>query len=42
MFLNLQNSPKLKSSKVRVSGYNGTNIPVKGWCILRVTHDGTC
>ena len=38
MFLNLQNCPKLQSSKFRLSAYNETNIPVKGSCILRITH----
>ena len=42
MFLNLQNCPKLQPSKFRLSTYNGTNIPVKGCCILRVTHSTTC
>ena len=38
VFLNLQNRPKLQPSKFRLSAYNGTNIPVKGCCILRITH----
>ena len=41
MILNLQNRPKLQSSKVRLSAYNGTNIPVKDCCILRITHSIT-
>ena len=38
VFLNLQNLPKLQPSKFRLSAYNGTNIPVKGCCILHITH----
>ena len=38
MFLNLQNHPKLQPSKFRLSAYNGTKIPVKGCCILCITH----
>ena len=41
VFLNLQNHPKIQTSKFRLSAYNGTNIPVKGCCILRVTHGVT-
>ena len=41
MFLNLQNRPKLQPSKFRLSAYNETNIPVKGYCILGVTHGVT-
>ena len=37
MFLNLQNGPKLQPSEFRLSAYNGTNIPVKGRFILRIT-----
>ena len=38
VFLNLQNRPKLQPFKFRLSAYNGTNIPVKGCCILRISH----
>ena len=38
VFLNLQNCPNLQPSKFRLSAYNGTNIPVKGCCILCITH----
>ena len=41
VFLNLQNRPKLQPSKFSLSVYNGTNIPVKGCCILHVTHSVT-
>ena len=38
MFLNLKNGPKLQPSEFWLSTYNGTNIPVKGRFILRITH----
>ena len=41
VFLNLQNYPKLQPSKFRLSAYNGTNIPVKGCCVLCITHSIT-
>ena len=41
VFLNLQNHPKLQPSKFRLSVYDGTNIRVKGCCILCVTHGVT-
>jgi hypothetical protein len=30
--------PKLKSTKVKLTAYNGTNIPVVGRCIARIAH----
>ena len=38
VFLNLQNRCKLQPSKFRLATYNGTNIPVKGYCILHIRH----
>ena len=38
MFLNLQNCPKLQPSRFRSSINNKTSIPVKGCCILHITH----
>ena len=37
-FKSLKVKPKLNPTKVKLSAYNGTKIPVKGKCILRITH----
>jgi hypothetical protein len=34
----LLRKPKLKNTKVKLTAYNGTNIPVVGKCIVRVAH----
>jgi hypothetical protein len=34
--------PKLKNTKVKLTAYNGTNIPVVGKCIVRVAHKKNC
>ena len=34
----LLRKPKLKNTKVKLTAYNGTNIPVVGRCIVRVVH----
>ena len=38
----LLQKPKLKSTKVKLTAYNGTNIPVAGRCIVRITHKKNC
>lgn len=37
-FRKLVQKPRLNKSKAKLSAYNGTNIPVKGSCILSVEH----
>ena len=34
----LLQKPKLKSTKVKLTAYNGTNIPVAGRCIVQIAH----
>ena len=34
----LTRKPKLKNTKVKLTAYNGTNIPVVGKCVVRVAH----
>ena len=35
----LQNRPKLHSTSIRLSVYNGSHIPLKGSCIVRIKHN---
>ena len=39
-YVNLANKPKLKDTKIKLTAYNSTKIPVLGKCILRVLHKG--
>ena len=39
-FLYLAKKPKLKDTKIKLTAYNSTKIPVLGKCILRVLHKG--
>lgn len=38
VFNKIRPRPKLHTTKVQVSGYSGTAIPVKGKCLSKVTH----
>ena len=38
VFNKIRPRPKLHATKVRVSGYSGAAIPVKGKCMVKVTH----
>ena len=38
-YKNIRNSPKLHKPRVKLSAYNGTNIPVEGLCILYVENN---
>ncbi|CAI5671480.1 unnamed protein product [Oreochromis niloticus] len=37
-FKNIRPRPKMHATKVKVSGYSGAEIPVKGKCMVKVTH----
>ena len=38
-YYRLQNRPKLHSTSIKLSTYNGSHIPLKGSCIVRIKHD---
>ena len=38
-YYRLQNRPKLHSTNIKLSAYNGSHIPLKGSCIVRIKHD---
>lgn len=37
-FKKIRPRPKIDATKVKVSGYAGAEIPVKGKCMVKVTH----
>lgn len=37
-FKKIRPRPKIHATKVKVSAYSGTEIPVKGKCMVKVTH----
>lgn len=37
-FMKIRPRPKIHTTKVKVSGYSGAEISVKGKCIFKVTH----
>ena len=39
-FLQLKIRPRLHPSKVKLSAYAGSDVPVKGQCVLQITHKG--
>lgn len=40
VFNKIRPRPKLHATKVKVSGYSGATIPVKGKCMVKVSHKG--
>ena len=38
-YYRLQNRPKLPSSSIKLSAYNGSYIPLKGSCIVHIKHN---
>ena len=41
-YRNIRNRPKLHKPRVKLTAYNGTNIPVEGSCILYVENNNKC
>ena len=41
-YRNIRNRPKLHKPRVKLTAYNGTNIPVEGSCILYVENNNIC
>ena len=38
-YYRLQYRPKLHSTSIKLSVYNGSHIPLKGFCIVRINHN---
>ena len=38
-YYRLQNRPKLHSTSIKLSAYNGSHIPLKGSCIVHIKHN---